>query len=127
MDVVDFELGKPAAEAPPEDEVPIVAAVAEPTAPDVEVPDEVGMPDAPQPCEATGQAAGESMAGGEVHEAAVPPHPAARSLLYDGRRQFAPVCPEHDEWAREQIADLGFEVDEVVEIQPGDDTEEVPA
>jgi hypothetical protein len=76
-----------------------------------EVGGEPGMPDSPQDCEASGS---------DAYESEVGPHAAARSLLFDDRKQYAATCSEHDEWAREQIESRGFVVDDVVEIREPD-------
>ncbi len=96
---------------------------------DLDMPaDEVGMPDAPQPCEATGESAGEGGDGADTYEVAVQPHPATRSLMF-GDDRYVAVCEDHDEWAREQIAAEGGEVTGVVEIVQSDtdEAEEIPA
>lgn len=90
-------------------EVPVTAA-AEPDDPGdpPDDGDEVGLPDAPQPCQY----------GRE---------PAVRSLLFDGGERFVPVCDEHEQQARDEIEARGHEVDGVVDIADiveGDEDEE---
>ncbi len=103
-------------EMPDEGEVPAMTADDMPDLPGVDAPDEVGMPDAPQSCEATGEA---------TYESAMGEHPATRSLMF-GDDRYVAICEDHDEWAREQIAAEGAEVTGVVEIvQPDPDEADV--
>jgi hypothetical protein len=107
-EITDYPLGEPRAEDP-DDEEPgedlLYAAAAEDVV--LEPADEVGLPDAPQPCEF-----------GE--------HPAVRSLLFDGGQAYVPVCDEHEQQARERITEAGGEVTQVVEIvQPDEPVDEV--
>jgi hypothetical protein len=106
-EVTDYPLGEPRAEDP-DDEEPgeeLVAAAAVPDEVVLEPADEVGIPDAPQPCE-------------------FGDHPAVRSLLFGEGEAYVPVCDEHEEQARERIAEAGDEVTGIVEIEQPDDEAE---
>lgn len=73
--------------------------------PDPTAEQEVGMPDAPQPCQL-----------GDDGE-----HPAVRSLLYAGGEKYVPTCVEHEAEARVLIEDENDEEPvRVVEIEQGD-------
>jgi hypothetical protein len=114
MDVVDFDLGKSAEQAPTEEEAPVVAAAAELIEPEgmdePDAPDEVGMPDAPQSCE-------------------FGDHPAVMSLMFDEDTKYLPTCAYDEQQGRDLIEQNGATVGRVVEIvQPDtDNAEEIPA
>jgi hypothetical protein len=71
----------------------------------VEVDEEVGIPDAPQPCE-------------------YGDHPAVRSLLFRGGEAYVPVCDEHEPEARERLDADGEEITGVVDIEQPDEEDE---
>lgn len=80
-------------------------------------PDGMGIPDAPQPCGATGT---------DTYESETGEHPATRSLLFDNSERYVATCEEHEDAARAEIEARGSTVDQVVEIpdeehQPDDD------
>jgi hypothetical protein len=111
-EVTDIPLTEPRGEDPDEDEPsqdepvePVVAAAAAPDEAVAEVPEEVGMPDAPQPCE-------------------FGDHPAVRSMLFRGGEAYVPVCDEHEPEARERLAADGDEVTGIVDIEQPDDEDE---
>lgn len=70
--------------------------------------DEVGTPDSPQPC----------YAGEE---------PAVQSLLFAESERYVATCMEHDADARAEIEAEGFEVEQVIPIEAGDEDDAVPA
>jgi 2'-5' RNA ligase len=111
-EVTDIPLGESRVDDPDEDEPgqdepvePVVAAAAAPDEAVAEVSEEVGMPDAPQPCE-------------------YGDHPAVRSLLFRGGEAYVPVCDEHEPEARERLAADGDEVAGIVDIEQPDDEDE---
>lgn len=97
----------------PDDAASMAAAPPPPAPDDTNAPDdttgpppETGIPDAPQPCP-YGPAE----------------HPATMSLLFtdpdplgDGALMYVPVCPEHEQQARDELANEGGEVQQVVDI-----------
>lgn len=104
-EVTDFPLGDPAEEEPAEDDLVASAPLAaEPgdLPPDGAPDGEVGMPDAPQPCQF----------GDE---------PAVRSLLFDEGERYLPVCDDHEQQGRDLISQNGATVTDVVDIEQSED------
>lgn len=101
-DVTDYPLMAPAETAPVEDgDEPVTAAADAPAGVEAEPADEVGMPDAPQPCE-------------------FGDHPAIRSLLFDEDAKYLPVCEDDEQQGRDLIEQNGATVTRVVDIPPAE-------